>query len=468
MSQEWLKARQTKYVAYATTYIIIIIAVLVFANFLANRYNKSYDATANKQFTLSDQTEKAVGDLKQDVTIQYFDRSARHADRQGSAGPVRQSVSQSPRPVHRCYSRIPGWSRAANVTHEGTAIVELGTKQEEARSFDETGVTGALVRALKGGERTVCVVGGSGEHRVDDSSPEGLSDFQNAVQKDNYKVKSISLLEKAEVPSDCTVLVVAGPTGDYVQPEVDAIKKYVEDGGRALFMLDPPLKLGRKEISDNTALGNIARRLGRNGGQGPAARCESAVATGGTGCHGAAGDQLRIAADRKRFAGQGNRVPASAIARNQEWRQDHRDQDCFRLPTTASRPTILAQRRFGSIRTRIRRGRLRWRPPAPTTPASQTTQGRFVVVGNSTWAANSFLRFNGNRNLMLNTMNWLSSDEDLISIRPKEPEDRRILLTRAQFLMLRSVSQFLLPLIVVFGGVMVLVPKTIVGTGREG
>ena len=84
--------------------------------------------------------------------------------------------------------------------------------------------------------------------------PKGSREFQTSVQKDNYKVKSFSLLEKAEVPSDCTVLVVAGPTGDYVQPEVDAIKKYVEGGGRALFMLDPPLKLGRKEIGDNTSL----------------------------------------------------------------------------------------------------------------------------------------------------------------------------------------------------------------------
>jgi ABC-type uncharacterized transport system involved in gliding motility auxiliary subunit len=56
---------------------------------------------------------------------------------------------------------------------------------------------------------------------------------------------------------------------------------------------------------------------------------------------------------------------------------------------------------------------------------------------------------------MLNMMNWLSSDEDLISIRPKEQEDRRINLTRAQFFTLRSVSQFLLPLIVVISGVMV-------------
>jgi ABC-type uncharacterized transport system involved in gliding motility auxiliary subunit len=83
------------------------------------------------------------------------------------------------------------------------------------------------------------------------------------------------------------------------------------------------------------------------------------------------------------------------------------------------------------------------------------SQGRFVVVGSSRWVANSFLRFNGNRNLLLNMMNWLSSDEDLISIRPKEQEDRRINLTRAQFFTLRSVSQFLLPLIVIISGVMV-------------
>ena len=70
-----MQARQTKYAAYATVYILVILAVLVLANFLANRYNKSYDATANKRYTLSDQTKKVVGELKQDVTISYFDRA---------------------------------------------------------------------------------------------------------------------------------------------------------------------------------------------------------------------------------------------------------------------------------------------------------------------------------------------------------------------------------------------------------
>ena len=49
----------------------------------------------------------------------------------------------------------------------------------------------------------------------------------------------------------------------------------------------------------------------------------------------------------------------------------------------------------------------------------ENSQGRFVVVGSSSWAVNGFINFNGNSDLALNTINWLSSDEDLISIRPK-------------------------------------------------
>ena len=78
-----------------------------------------------------------------------------------------------------------------------------------------------------------------------------------------------------------------------------------------------------------------------------------------------------------------------------------------------------------------------------------------MVFGSSAWAANSFLNFNGNRDLALNTMNWLSSDEDLISIRPKEQEDRRMTMTQAQLSWVRITSQFILPLIVIVAGVSV-------------
>src|SRR5437763_6062665 len=72
MAANWMKSRQAKYGAYAAVYIIVIVAVLGAINFLANRYDKSYDATANKQFSLSDQTVKAVKGLKKDVALSYF------------------------------------------------------------------------------------------------------------------------------------------------------------------------------------------------------------------------------------------------------------------------------------------------------------------------------------------------------------------------------------------------------------
>src|SRR6516164_4633546 len=69
-----LKARQTKYVAYATLYIAVVLAAITVANVLGDRYNKTYDSTANKRYSLSEQTAKIVKGLKEPATIYYYDR----------------------------------------------------------------------------------------------------------------------------------------------------------------------------------------------------------------------------------------------------------------------------------------------------------------------------------------------------------------------------------------------------------
>src|SRR5690242_21961209 len=72
MAPAWLKARQTKYSAFALLYIAVVVGVLVFVNVFADRYNKSYDSTSNKQFSLSEQTIKIVMGLKVDTELTYF------------------------------------------------------------------------------------------------------------------------------------------------------------------------------------------------------------------------------------------------------------------------------------------------------------------------------------------------------------------------------------------------------------
>jgi ABC-type uncharacterized transport system involved in gliding motility auxiliary subunit len=48
-----------------------------------------------------------------------------------------------------------------------------------------------------------------------------------------------------------------------------------------------------------------------------------------------------------------------------------------------------------------------------------------------------------------------TSDEDLISIRPKDPEDRRLSLSRSQMSMIFYTSVILLPLAVIAAGMSV-------------
>src|SRR6201996_6982826 len=232
MASQWLKARQTKYGAYAALYLLVVIAIVVVANMLADRYNKSFDTTSNKRYSLSDETKKVISGLKQNATITYFNQSTRFREGKDL---LDQYASLSPkiRVEYVDPDKQPQLAREANIRDFGTAVVAIGTKKETAKSLTEEGITGAFIRDLKGTNRTVCFVTGSGEHSIDDTERDGLSQFKDLIAKDEYQAKSIDLLQKAEVPSDCTAIVIAGPTHNYQQPEVDAIKTFVENGGRA-------------------------------------------------------------------------------------------------------------------------------------------------------------------------------------------------------------------------------------------
>jgi ABC-type uncharacterized transport system involved in gliding motility auxiliary subunit len=478
MNAEWLKARQTRYGAYLFTYLLVIIAVLGGANWLANRHNKSFDATSNKRFSLSEQTAKIVKNLKRDVTVTYFDK----AQEFGRARDLLDRYNNLSSKLHIDYvdpDKKPQLAKAAGVRTYGTIFIDSGMRKEEAKSLTEEDITGALIRSLKSGERNVCFVSGSGEHGLDDSGRSGYSSAKEALEKNNYKTRTISLLEvgggapaapqavklgqvaappgagaaKPSVPSDCTVLVVGGPKYDYTAPEVEAIKSYVEDGGRALFMIDPPLKLGRDDYSGSPALAAVIADWGVTLNK------DLALDTSGVG----------------QIFGLGPEVPLVTSYESQPIVRDLKDvATAFPLARTVevkSTDKGTAEKLFSTSAnsystTQINSAEIRIDPKkdkkGPLTLAAAGTyknpagdkskEGRFVVIGSSNWTSNNILRFNGNRDLFLNMMNWLSSDEDLISIRPKDPEDRRLNISTRQMSALFYSSMVFLPLIVVLSG----------------
>src|SRR5438132_1368644 len=249
MQSEWMKTRQTKYTLYVAIYLVVILAILGGANWLANRHNKSIDSTSNKKFSLSDQTIKVVKGLTKDITITDYDKT----DKFATARDLLDRYSNLSSKLHVAYvdpDKKPQVVKAAGIRSYGQIMVDSGTKKEEAKSLTEEEVTGALIRSMKSGERNACFVTGSGEHSLDDSGRTGYSNVKEALEKSNYKTRTISLLggaapaagatpetkvqplatgtpgagPKAEVPADCSVLIVGGPKYEYMQPAVDAIQ----------------------------------------------------------------------------------------------------------------------------------------------------------------------------------------------------------------------------------------------------
>lgn len=453
MASQWLKARQTKYAAYATIYIVVVLAIIVVANILADRYNKTYDATANKRYSLSGETKKIVDELKQPATITYFNAST-HFNQGRDLLDEYSALSSKVRVQYIDPDKEPEVARQDGISTVPALTVTVGDHTEKANDVTEEGITGAFIRDIKGNTRTVCFVTGSGEHQVDDSSRDGLSQLKEVLGRDNYQTQSIDLLTQTTVPAACTAVVIAGPVHDYQPTEVSAIKNYVENGGRAFFMLDPPLRMGPQSISDNDALTSLLKSwgvtmdkdlvldmnpIGQIAGLGP----QEPLVTNYS--------SQPIVSSLHRTATAFPITQSLTITKTPKTNVD----ELFSSSQSSLATTNLSSPRVDPNDPHNKKGPLVLAAAGSYNTGKPNSQGRFVVIGSSIWASNRFLGFNGNADLAGNAVNWLCSDEDLISIRPKPPEERGLTMTAAQLTTVKVTSQFILPFIVIVAGVLV-------------
>jgi ABC-type uncharacterized transport system involved in gliding motility auxiliary subunit len=446
MASEFLKARQTRYGAFIAIYLIVVVAIVIVANWLANQHNKTIDVTSNKQFTLSDETKKVAGNLKKDVTIYYFDRGDQY-DRARDMFDRYKNLSSKIKVSYVDPEKKPDVARVEGARALGDIIIDNGEKKETAKGLTEEELTGALVRASKSGARMACFVNGSGEHTLAETGREGYSTIKDALEKNNYKTDTISLIEKPEIPKTCNIVVVAGPKNDYLQPAIDALKAYVAGGGRAILNFDPVLNLPNQKMGDTPELAKLVGEWGVTPNP----------------------DVVLDLSSASRLFGQLSPVSAS-YTQHPIVRVMSDNATVFPLarslavkaPAEALFSTTADSYSLTNPKLPIKEADLTSGKKGPfvlgaaATIGTGANAGRVIVVGSSTWMANNIMSAPiGNRDLALNMMNWLTSDEDLISIRPKEPEDRRLRVTGNAIRVLFLTSVVFLPLIVILSGVSV-------------
>jgi ABC-type uncharacterized transport system involved in gliding motility auxiliary subunit len=464
MNSSWVKARQTKYWTYTVAYTIVILAVLGAVNFLANRYDKSYDSTANKAFSLSDQTLKVVKGLNRDVTATYFGDTATFPNARDI---LERYAALSPK-FHVTYvdaERKPAIAKAAGYRPDSPVLITSGARTEPAKALSEEEITGAVIRSLKSGERNVCVLNAAGEHSIDDQQSGGYALLKQLLERDNYKVRTVDFKAAApdaskavavgqapvagatEVPKDCTVLIVGGPQLDYTAAAVDAIRNYEENGGRELIMLDNVLRLGKDDAAaENAGLTKVLADWGVTVNK------DLVLDLSGMGQLFGLPPEVPVllSYEQHPITAPLTRMPtAYPLVRSIDINPVEKTSVSKLFATTEESVAVTGIGPGGSIDPK--KGKKGPLTLGVAGTYKGATAGRFIVTGTSLWSQNSILgsRSLGNRDLLGNMINWLSSDEDLISIRPKEPEDRPLTLTTQKLTSIFWLSFVIFPLGVV-------------------
>jgi ABC-type uncharacterized transport system involved in gliding motility auxiliary subunit len=450
-----LGRRQLKYGGNTFVLLAAVLGILVFANYFVSRHTKRFDLTKDQRFSLSDQTKKVVGGLKDEIKLVYFQRTrdmARGQDR------LQEYQALSPKLKAEYVDPVQSPAKAQAYDVRGPwpiLVVEKGDKRERVTNDGEQDITNALIKITRESKKTVCLLSGEGERSGEDSGDRGFSGAKSSLTKALYEVKDVFLLREKTVPKDCTVLIVGGPEKDLLPETTAAIQDFVKGGGKALVMVEAELKehypnlvallkgwnieAGNDVVVDVSGMGQLfgfselaplaidypyhaitkdfrlptlyggARSVQAGKGSAPGVSASDLVKTSAQSW---AESDLSLKGSIQFDEGKDRKGPIALAAVATVTGPAPSPS-----PSPASSPSPAAS------------------PSASPSPAAEepakAPEGRVVAVGDADFASNSLLGFQGNQDFFLNTVAWLAEDADLIAIRPKEPENQAMFLSRS-------------------------------------
>lgn len=473
--------RQTRYGALAGTSILLAAAIVVAVNYVLARQNLRWDLTAGGQYSLSDQTRQVLDTLPGPVRIMVFAREPdfpRYRDR------LDEYAYRSGRVTVEYVDadRRPMLARQYEVQSYGTIVFEHEGRVERVESDSEQDLTNALITVVEGAEQTVYFLGGHGEKTHTGTDRDGYGTVSAALALDNFEVEPLILAQRGAVPDDATVVVAAGPQTDLLPGEVDALGAYLDRGGKLLLLLDPPVT-GDEPVPEGIL--GLVREWGIEVGT------DVVVDASGVGQLFGADASVPVAASypfhpiTERFnlltayplarsVSPASGGPAGRVAQPfiETGPQSWQEADIDSLATGQVELDEEGGDRPGPVSIGMAVS-----APAPSPAgagddaaedgeAGDTADGgsdgdgdstppetRLAVIGDSDFASNAVVGIQGNRDMFLNTVNWLAQQENLISIRAREPEDRRLTLTASAQRRLFWLSVLLLPAAILGVGV---------------
>ena len=437
--------------------VLLLAVLLVIVNYFGWKYYKRFDWTKSQLYSLSEKTLNVLKGLRYDVEFIVFLSPEQHEIYQ----PTTELLSRYGAASRRVHVRIVDAAKRPieaqqlvqryGVTTTGVVVTSGKDKRVidsndlaelDFRTLQTTGqpqmtgfkgeqlFTSALVQLSEGRKPKILFTTGHGEHALDDQSGRGLSGAQQLLGRDNFDLSEWASLGKPAVPPGTDLLVIAGPTGSFVQPELDAFSAYLNNGGRMLVLLDPTLGPAAGTGLVSTGLEGWLARYGIKAGQdivvdpsnplpffGPETifskeygdhPITKALAEGNL--------PVLLSVVRSMAPGSAPGVKLTELVHTSSagWGEtdlanlDKVARDARDVPGPVS---IAVVAESGS-----------------TAPGKRAM--RLVAIGDSDFAANQLLQANvANTVLLSNALNWLVEREALLGIPPKKTEQVKLTLT---------------------------------------
>jgi ABC-type uncharacterized transport system involved in gliding motility auxiliary subunit len=395
--------------------VVLLVATLVVMQFIAERNNVRFDLTPSRRLSLSQGSRQILARLEGPVEIDVYYTRGR---REENADLLRLFANASPHVRYRLFDidRYPERAAAAGVRHAERARVTYRGTRTIVSTASEEYLAGGILRVIDRDVRRIYFLRGHGERWLGDPGASNSYWFvARALEAENAQVRPLDLATSGEVPADADAVVIAGPQHDLLPGELAALGDYLGRAGAILALVEPGSLprlagfLGRYDVrvGDDIIVDRAGRLLGAQ---------DLAV---------------RVPYYRMHPVTAPTDVPAIMVsARTIDATAQHPDARAQAVARTVesgwATPEIDAARR-GEVTYRDGRDRP---GPLPVMVAVSvgseagnghgSGEGRLVVAGDADFAADAYIDELGNRDLILNSVSWLTDDTALIARRPRE------------------------------------------------
>ncbi len=493
--------------------IALFLAILVIVALVAQGHPYRVDVTKSGKHSLSPQTKKIVESITEPVEIKAF-----YQEGQQDRGTVKDLLESytylSPKITFTFIDpdRQPAETRKFDVKTYGTLTLVGYGKQESITMPDEQTLTRAFIRLMSDKKKDVYFLTGHGERSIKDYEKSGFDTLKTELDKANYEVKELNLMS-SPIPKDATVIVIAGPDKPLFQEEIDALEKFMADGGRLLVMLPPYKDGGLKgfladygfELKDDIIVDQVSKLFGGDylipmvnayghheiterftlasffpiargvwkedktpGGieismlasTSPDSWAEKDRASleKGTAEFQDKEDEIgpiwiaAIAEVPPGYQPQNKAAAGEKAVRNESDKQTEPMKQIEAQKESAGPDKAAAEPDTSKDLQKNEKKASKEGKPENRSPQTEREPGQLALIGNVDFASNAYLGMSGNSDFILNTISFLAKDKEQIAIRPKSKEMDTMALTGPQSVALFWISIVLMPMLVIIAG----------------